>query len=109
MRPGTTSRIFSTTVSVSNSEKCWKTMPMPLRLASAGEARRKGSPSQTTVPVIRLLDAIDQFHQRRFARPVFSEDRMDRLRRHVQIDGLIGMDLAVALRNAAQRQERAWS
>src|SRR5690606_22112130 len=56
--------------------------------------------------VIGLLDAVDQLHQRRLARPVLAEDRMDRPRSHVQIHGPVGLDLAVALRDAAERQER---
>jgi len=42
--------MFSATVSVSNSEKCWNTMPMPSRRARAGLAIVTGLPSQRIVP-----------------------------------------------------------
>ena len=48
--PGTASATFSATVSVSNSEKCWYTVPMPSARASAGLATRTGSPRQRIAP-----------------------------------------------------------
>ena len=55
MRPmGTVSSsdraMFSATVSASNSEKCWNTMPMPSLRAWAGLAISTGSPFQTISP-----------------------------------------------------------
>jgi hypothetical protein len=49
-RSGITSATFCTTVSVSNSAKCWNTMPMPNRRAAAGEATATGLPFQRISP-----------------------------------------------------------
>ncbi len=42
--------MLSATVSVSNSEKCWNTMPMPSRRARAGLAIVTSLPSHAIVP-----------------------------------------------------------
>ena len=46
--------MFSVTVSASNSEKCWNTMPMPSRCAWLGELMTTGWPSQAMVPASGL-------------------------------------------------------
>ena len=46
----TPSATFSATVSDSNSEKCWNTMPMPSRRACAGLSTVTFSPRQTISP-----------------------------------------------------------
>ncbi len=48
--PSTPSATFSSTVIASNSEKCWKTMPMPSARAALGSATRTGLPSQSISP-----------------------------------------------------------
>ena len=42
--------MFSATVSVSNSENCWNTMPMPSARAFAGLSMTTASPFQRIVP-----------------------------------------------------------
>ncbi len=42
--------MFSAAESASNSEKCWKTMPMPSFLATLGLAMVTGSPFQRISP-----------------------------------------------------------
>ncbi len=44
------SAMFSATVSVSNSEKCWNTMPMPSLRARAGLAIATSLPFHSIVP-----------------------------------------------------------
>ena len=44
------STMFSQTVKLSASMKCWNTMPMPEPMASAGERKWRSTPSTTTVP-----------------------------------------------------------
>ena len=44
------SAMFSSTVIASNSEKCWKTMPMPSARASFGEWIRTDAPSKAIEP-----------------------------------------------------------
>ena len=50
MRSSSASEMFSATVRVSNSAKCWNTMPMPSLRASAGLAICTGWPSHSTSP-----------------------------------------------------------
>ena len=47
--------MFSATVSVSNSEKCWNTMPMPSSRAFAGLATVTGRSFQKIVPASGLV------------------------------------------------------
>ncbi|CDI88266.1 hypothetical protein BN889_00186 [Pseudomonas aeruginosa PA38182] len=42
--------MFSATLSVSNREKCWNTMPIPSARARAGSRTCTGSPCQRTSP-----------------------------------------------------------
>ena len=51
-RPGSASAMFSTTVSASNREKCWKTMAIPRRRAAAGLAMTTGRPRQRSAPAV---------------------------------------------------------
>ena len=46
--------MFSVTVSASNREKCWNTMPTPMRCAWPGEAMLTSLPSQTIRPASGL-------------------------------------------------------
>ena len=50
--PASASEMFSATVSASNSEKCWKTMPMPSRRAAAGLGIVTGVPFQRISPEV---------------------------------------------------------
>ena len=50
--PGMASAMFSATVSASNSEKCWNTMPMPSRRAAAGLGTVTGRPIQRNSPEV---------------------------------------------------------
>ena len=49
---GRASAMFSVTVSASNSEKCWNTMPMPSARAAAGLAMVTGLPFQRISPAV---------------------------------------------------------
>ena len=49
---GRASEMFSATVSASNSEKCWKTMPMPRRRAAAGSGMCATLPFQRISPEV---------------------------------------------------------
>ena len=50
--PGRASAMFSATVSASNSEKCWNTMPIPSRRAAAGLGTVTGSPRHRSCPSV---------------------------------------------------------
>ena len=50
--PGRASAMFSATDRASNSEKCWKTMPMPSARAAAGLGMATISSFQRSVPSV---------------------------------------------------------
>ena len=50
---------------------------------------------------VRLVHAVEDFHQRRFARAVFAEQRVNLARFHVEIDVIIGEHAGKALGDAA--------
>ena len=74
---GRASAMFSATVSLSNSEKCWNTMPMPSR----ARRRRAGDGDRLALPAdfarVRLQHAVEDLDQRRLAGAVLAEQRMD--------------------------------
>ena len=80
------SAMFSAAVSASNSEKCWKTMPMPsfLRDARAGDPDRLALPED--LAGIRLQRAEQHLDQRRLAGAVLAEQCMDFALGDVEID-----------------------
>ena len=69
--------MFSATVSESNREKCWNTMPMPSLRAWAGDATWTGSPFQRISPESARKNAVDDLHQGRLAGPVLAEKRVN--------------------------------
>ena len=71
------SAMFSSTVSASNSEKCWKTMPMPIARAARGFGMCTGCAVQADLALVGLQDAVDHLDQRRLARAVLAEQRVD--------------------------------
>ena len=70
------STMFSSTVRLSASMKCWCTMPMPRAMASAGLCRMTCSPSTRDGALVRPLHAVEDLHQRRLARAVLADDRV---------------------------------
>ena len=69
--------MFSSTVSASNSEKCWNTMPTPSLRAARGLAisHRRAVPQD--LAGIGRQNAIDHLDQRRLAGAVLAEQRVD--------------------------------
>ena len=98
--------MFSATVSVSNSEKCWNTMPMPSRRASAGLGTSAGRPSHSHRAGIGSGHAVDDLHQRALAGAVLAQHRMDLARAHLEIDAVVRDHGGVALGDAAQGEAR---
>ena len=98
--PSTT---FSSTVRLSASMKCWKTMPMP-ELDRVGRRARTStaSPSTSMVPVVGLLHAVQDLHQRRLAGAVLADEGVDRAGADVDVDVVVGDHAREALADAAQ-------
>ena len=75
--PSMPSAMFSSTVSASNSEKCWNTMPMPSWRAALGLATLDRLAVPEDLAGIGLHDAVDHLDQRRLAGAVLAEQRVD--------------------------------
>ena len=114
--PSSASAMLSATVSVSNSEKCWNTMPMPRRRARAGLAMVTAIAFPRDDAGVRLHHAVDDLHQRGLAGAVLAEHRVDLAGQHRQVDVLVGDDRRVDLGDAGQleawrhevRRDAAW-
>ncbi len=106
-RSSSASEMFSATVSVSNSEKCWNTMPMPSRRASAGLAivHRPAFP-QRCVPASGLGHAVDDLHQRALAGAVLAQHGVDLAGAHLEVDVVVRDHRRIALGDAAQDEAR---
>ena len=94
------------TVSASNSEKCWNTMPMP-RLAGGrgvGDGDRLALPADLARG--RLQRAVDDLDQRRLAGAVLAEQRVDLARRDGEVDAVVGPERAEILGDADGLQRR---
>ncbi len=98
--------MFSATVSVSNSAKCWNTMPMPSRRAAAGDAKRDGLAFPFDLAGIGAHDAVCDLHQRALARAVLADQAVDLAGAHDEIDAVVGNDGGVALYDSAKGQAR---
>ncbi|MCY1360445.1 hypothetical protein D9M69_470720 [compost metagenome] len=57
---------------------------------------------------IGVGNAVDDLHQRAFARTVFAEQGMDLARGNGQVDGIVGQAAGVAFCDSAQLQARNW-
>ena len=99
------SAMFSATVSASNSEKCWNTMPMPRRARRVGSAIATGWPSPGDLAGVGLQHAVDDLHQRRLAGAVLAQQRVDLARGHFQRDVVVRQHRAVALDDAGEPQQ----
>ena len=80
------SAMFSATVSDSNSEKCWNTMPMPSRRACAGLCIVTALAAPDDLAGVGPHDAVDDLDQRALAGAVFAEQRVDLVASDGQID-----------------------
>ena len=79
--PSTPSATFSSTVIASNSEKCWKTMPMPSARAALGSATRDGLAVPQHLALVGVQHAVDDLDQRALAGAVLAQQRVDLARR----------------------------
>ena len=105
--PSRASAMFSATVSASNSEKCWNTMPMPSRRAAAGLGivDRRALPADFARG--RLQRAVEDLHQRRLAGAVLAEEGVDLARPDREVDVVVGAERGEILGDADRREGRA--
>ena len=79
---------------------------MPRAKASAGPASRTGGVVEDDAALVGLVDALQDAHQRRLARAVAADDRVDRARRDGEIDAVVGDDRAKSARHVARAPMR---
>ena len=101
------SATFSATVRLSNSEKCWNTMPMPraARLPRSGEDDRLALPADFALA--RLQQAVEDLDERRLARAVFAEQRVDLAAAQMSMSIVsLARNVAIALGQANRLEQR---
>ena len=96
------SMTFSVTVKTGISMKCWCTMPMPGRHRVARAAERHGLVVDEDLALVRLVQPVQDVHQRGLAGAVLAEQRMDLAGLDDQVDGIVGDQRAEALGDRAE-------
>ena len=93
--------MFAATVSEGISVKCWKTMPMPARIASLGEYHPPLAvdPDLTR---IGLMQTIENMHQRRLPGAVLAQKCMDLSGTHREVHLVAGGNARKAFSGASQ-------
>ena len=101
--PGSSpSTMFSQTVKLSASMKCWNTMPMPAAMASRGRAEVLLDAVDDDRALVGPVGAVERLHQRRLAGAVLADDGVDRAGAHRQVDAVVGDDAGEALDDVPQ-------
>ncbi len=77
---------------------------MPRLIASVGEAIADRLAVQQDLPFIRMIHAVQDLHQRAFARAVLTQKGMDLAGLHVKVDVVIGKHTGKLLGDAAHLQ-----
>ena len=95
------SRMFSATVRTGTSMKCWCTMLMPWRMASAGPLIVAGAPFRRISPLSGVAEPVEDVHERRLAGAVLAEQGVDLAGPDVEVDAVVGEHAGVALRDPA--------
>ena len=90
------STMFSATVSVGTSMKCWCTIPTPAAIASGVDQPVTSRPFTSTVPGVGRDEPAEHFHERGLAGAVLADERVD----------LAGRDLERRVAIRAHRSER---
>ena len=92
--------MFSRTVKLSASMKCWCTMPMPAAMASAGLRKLTSRPSSRIWPSSGRCIAVERLHQRRLAGAVLAHDGVHLTAADPQLDVAVGHDAGEPLGDA---------
>ena len=83
--------MFSVTVITGISMKCWCTMPIPSSIASFGECSVAGG-REANLALVRRVEAVEDVHQGRLARPVLAEQRVHLAGQEVEVDAVVRDD-----------------
>ena len=94
--------MFSRTVKLSASMKCWWTMPMPASMASAGLLEVDLAAVEQDRALVGAVHPVQGLHQRRLAGAVLPDDGVHLTAPHPQLDVAVGDDAGETLRDPAQ-------
>ena len=93
--------MFSVTVCVGTSVKCWWTMPMPAAIASRGERKSTGLAEEPDLAGVGAVEPVEHVHERALAGAVLAEQGVDLAEAEVEVDAVVGDDAGEALDDAA--------
>ena len=79
-------------------------MPTPCAKASAGPCELDRPVVEDHGSFVRRVDALQDAHQRRLSGAVSADHGVDRLRRHGEVDAIVGHDQVEPACNAARAQ-----
>ena len=100
------STMFSAIVMTGISMKCWCTMPIPRRIASAEVFMRDGAPVDRISPSSGSQQPVQLVHQRALAGPVLAEQRVDLTPPQIEVDVVVRDERAEALRDATELERQ---
>ena len=81
--------MFSATVITGISMKCWCTMPIPCSIASSASANVTGLPLIADLALVRVVEPVEDVHQRRLAGAVLAEQRVHLASAEVEVDVVV--------------------
>ena len=84
--------MFSATVITGISMKCWCTIPTPASIAAFGEPSCTGLPADLDLALVRVVEPVEDVHQRRLAGAVLAEQRVHLALAQVEVDVVVGDD-----------------
>ena len=91
--------------------KCWWIIPIPFRIASAGEVIVDPFAADLDLALVGPVQAVEHAHERALAGPVLAEEGVDLAAADVEIDVIVGDHPGEALGDARHLEERdvLWS
>ena len=99
--------MFSATVIVSTSMKCWWTMPMPSAMASCGRRMRADLAVDENLAAVGRVEAVGDAHRGRLPGAVLADDGVDGAGLDRDVDAVVGEDPAESLGDVSQLEHRA--
>ena len=86
--------------------KCWCTIPTPASIAALGDAEAHRLPVDRDLALVRVVEPVEDVHQRRLAGAVLAEQRVHLALAEVEADVVVGDDAGEALRDVAHLEAR---
>ena len=97
--------MFSATVITGISMKCWCTIPIPRAIASCAELDAHGLAVDQDLALVRVVEPVQDVHQRRLAGAVLAEQRVHLAAPEIEVDVVVGDDAGKALGDPAKLED----